>query len=63
MVAVRRYDAGDSRRYSRRRGIRSVIPEKRVPVGKRRRRGGRPPHNGRDRYHYGVPTNEPGRML
>ena len=43
VVADRGYDAGDFRRYLRRRGIRCVIPEKRVPAGKRRRRRGRPP--------------------
>ena len=43
MVADRGYDAGAFRRYLRRRGIRCVIPEKRVPAGKRRRRRGRPP--------------------
>ena len=42
VVADRGYDAGDFRRYLRRRGIRCVIPEKRVPAGKRRRRRGRP---------------------
>ena len=43
VVADRGYDAGDFRRYLHRRGIRCVIPEKRVPAGKRRRRRGRPP--------------------
>ena len=43
VVADRGYDAGGFRRYLRRRGIRCVIPEKRVPAGKRRRRHGRPP--------------------
>ena len=43
VVADRGYDAGDFRRYLRRRTIRCVIPEKRVPVSKRRRRRGRPP--------------------
>ena len=43
VVADRGYDASDFRRYLRRRGIRCVIPEKRVPAGKRRRRRGRPP--------------------
>ena len=43
MVADRGYDAGAFRRHLRRRGIRCVIPEKRVPAGKRRRRRGRPP--------------------
>ena len=43
VVADRGYDAGDFRRYLRRRGIRCVIPEKRIPAGKRRRRRGRPP--------------------
>jgi len=43
VVADRGYDAGAFRRYLRRRGIRCVIPEKRVPAGKRRRRRGRPP--------------------
>ncbi len=43
VVADRGYDAGDFRRYLRRRGIHCVIPEKRVPAGKRRRRRGRPP--------------------
>ena len=43
VVADRGYDAVAFRRYLRRRGIRCVIPEKRVPAGKRRRRRGRPP--------------------
>ncbi len=43
VVADRGYDAGDFRRCLRRRGIRCVIPEKRIPAGKRRRRRGRPP--------------------
>ncbi len=43
VVTDRGYDAGAFRRYLRRRGIRCVIPEKRVPAGKRRRRRGRPP--------------------
>ena len=43
VVADRGYDAGAFRRHLRRRGIRCVIPEKRVPAGKRRRRRGRPP--------------------
>ena len=43
VVADRGYDAGAFRRYLRRRSIRCVIPEKRVPAGKRRRRRGRPP--------------------
>ncbi len=43
VVADRGYDASAFRRYLRRRGIRCVIPEKRVPAGKRRRRRGRPP--------------------
>ena len=43
VVADRGYDAGAVRRYLRRRGIRCVIPEKRIPAGKRRRRCGRPP--------------------
>src|ERR687889_1181757 len=43
VVADRGYDAVSFRRYLRRRGIRCVIPEKRVPAGKRRRRRGRPP--------------------
>ena len=43
VVADRGYDASAFRRYLRRRGIRCVIPEKRVPMGKRRRRRGRPP--------------------
>ena len=43
VVADRAYDAGAFRRYLRRRGIRCMIPEKRVPAGKRRRRRGRPP--------------------
>ena len=43
VVADRGYDAGDFRRYLRNRGIRCVIPEKRVPAGKRRRRRVRPP--------------------
>ena len=43
VVADRGYDAGDFRRYLHRRGIRCVIPEKRVPASKRRRRRGRPP--------------------
>ncbi len=46
VVADRAYDAGSFRRYLRRRGIRCMIPEKRVPAGKRRRRRrrrGRPP--------------------
>ena len=43
VVADRGYDAGAFRRYLRRHGIRCVIPEKRIPVGKRRRRRGRPP--------------------
>jgi transposase len=43
VVADRGYDADAFRRYLRRRGIRCVLPEKRVPAGKRRRRGGRPP--------------------
>ena len=43
VVADKGYDAGGFRRYLRRRGIRCVIPEKRVPAGKRRRRRGRPP--------------------
>src|SRR5919112_2019198 len=42
VVADRGYDAGAFRRYLRRRGIRCVIPEKRIPAGKRRRRRGRP---------------------
>jgi transposase len=40
MVADRAYEAGSFRNYLRRRDIRCVIPEKRVPAGKRR---GRPP--------------------
>ena len=40
MVADRAYEAGSFRSYLRRRDIRCVIPEKRVPAGKRR---GRPP--------------------
>jgi transposase len=43
VVADRGYDAGAFRRYLRCRGIRCVIPEKRAPAGKRRRRRGRPP--------------------
>jgi transposase len=43
VVADRGYDAVTFRRYLRRRGICCVIPEKRVPAGKRRRRRGRPP--------------------
>jgi transposase len=43
VVADRGYDASAFRRYLRRRGIRCVIPEKRVPLGKRRRWRGRPP--------------------
>ena len=43
VVADRGYDAGAFRRHLRRRGIRCVIPQKRVPAGKRRRRRGRPP--------------------
>jgi transposase len=43
VVADRGYDAGGFRRYLRRRGIGCVIPEKRAPAGKRRRRRGRPP--------------------
>ena len=43
VVADRGYDAVAFRRYLRRRGIRCVIPEKRIPAGKRRRRRGRPP--------------------
>jgi transposase len=43
VVADRGYDASAFRRYLRRCGIRCVIPEKRVPMGKRRRRRGRPP--------------------
>ena len=43
VVADRGYDASAFRRYLRHRGIRCVIPEKRVPVGTRRRRRGRPP--------------------
>ncbi len=43
VVADRGYDAGAFQRHLRGRGIRCVIPEKRVPAGKRRRRRGRPP--------------------
>jgi transposase len=43
VVADRGYDASAFRRYLRRRGIRCVIPKKRIPAGKRRRRRGRPP--------------------
>ena len=43
VVADRGNDASAFRRYLRRRGIRCVIPEKRVPAGERRRRQGRPP--------------------
>ncbi len=43
LVADRGYDASAFRRYLRRRGIRCVIPKKRVPSGMRRRRRGRPP--------------------
>ncbi len=43
VVADRGYDAGAFRRHLRRRRIRCVIPEKRVPAGKRRERRGRPP--------------------
>ena len=50
VVADRAYDAGAFRRYLRRRGIRCVIPEKRVPAGKRRRRRGRPPTYCRTTY-------------
>ena len=42
-MADKGYDAGGLRRYLRRRGVRYVIPEKRVPTDKRRRRRGRPP--------------------
>ena len=50
VVADRGYDAGAFRRYLRRRGIRCLIPEKRVPAGKRRRRRGRPPNLCRATY-------------
>ena len=43
VMADRDYDADAFRGYLRRRGIRCVIPEKRVPAGKRRRRRGCPP--------------------
>lgn len=43
VVADRAYDAAAFRKYLRNRGIRCVIPEKCVPMGKRRRRRGRPP--------------------
>jgi transposase len=43
VVADRAYDVAAFRKYLRHRGIRCVIPEKRVPAGKRRRRRGRPP--------------------
>jgi transposase len=50
VVADRGYDACGFRRYLRRRGIRCVIPEKRVPAGKRRRRRGRRPRFCRATY-------------
>lgn len=43
VVADRSYDATEFRRYLSGRGIRGVIPEKRLPEGKKRRRRGRPP--------------------
>jgi transposase len=43
VVADRGYEAVSFRRYLRHRGIRCIIPQKRVPLGKRRRRRGRPP--------------------
>jgi transposase len=43
LVADRGYDARHIRRYLRRRGIRAVIPERRVGKGRKRRRRGRPP--------------------
>jgi transposase len=43
VIADGGYDAGAFRRYLRRRGIRCVIPEKRIPAGKRSRRRGPPP--------------------
>jgi transposase len=43
LVADRGYDARRIRRYLRRRGIRAVIPERRLRSGTTRRRRGRPP--------------------
>jgi transposase len=42
-VADRAYDVPAFRRYLSGRGIRGVIPEKRLPAGRKRRRLGRPP--------------------
>lgn len=43
LVADRGYDARHVRRYLRRRGIRAMIPERRVGARRTRRRRGRPP--------------------
>lgn len=43
LIADRGYDSKAVRRALRERGVRAVIPERRVPKGKRRRRRGRPP--------------------
>ena len=50
LVADRGYDARAVRAALRARGIRAVIPERRLPDGKRRRRRGRPVHVTRERY-------------
>lgn len=50
LLADRGYDAKRIRAWLRARRIRAVIPERRLPAGKTRRRRGRPPVLEKDQY-------------
>ena len=50
LLADRGYDAKRIRAWLRARRIRAVIPERRLPAGKKRRRRGRPPVLEKDQY-------------
>ena len=50
LIADRGYDSRANRAALRNRGIRAVIPERRLPEGKRRRRRGRPSRVTKEAY-------------
>ena len=50
LLADRGYDAKRIRSWLRKRGIRAVIPERKLAPGKKRRRRGRPPVLQKDQY-------------
>ena len=50
LIADRGYDSRANRAALRNRGIRAVIPERRLPQGKRRRRRGRPSRVTKEAY-------------